>query len=145
MVWAHTLLVTSFAYALSGVMIKGLKNKDPLSTSAMMLITSTVIIIPLTLYFEQPWTLTPSAASLYSVAILGIFPTGLAALLLFHLTHKTSATFVSYNTYLIPLVGMAAGYIWLFEPLKMVYLVSTLFIFVGIYLAEKIKPKHELN
>ena len=74
------LLVTSFSYALSGVMIKGLKNKDPLSTSAMMLLTSSIIIIPLALIFEQPWTLTPTSPALYSVVVLGVFPTGFAAL-----------------------------------------------------------------
>ncbi len=133
------LLVTSFAYALAGVMIRGLKNKNPLNTSAAMLITSSAIILPLALIIEQPWALSPTAPAVYSLLVLGVFPTGFTALILFHLTHLTGATFVSYNTYLIPLVGMAAGYIWLGEPLKMSYIVSVLLIFTGIYLAEKRK------
>lgn len=131
------LLATAFFYALAGVLVKKLKNKNPLSTSSAMLISAAAFTIPLALIFEEPWTLTPTAPAVYSVLILGVFSTGIAALLLFHLTHLAGATFVSYGTYLIPLVGVTAGYIWLDEPLKMTYLVSISFIFTGIYLAEK--------
>lgn len=139
------LVVTSFFYALAGVLVKKLKNKDPLSTASAMLISATLISIPLALIFEKPWTLTPTSSAIYSILILGIFATGIASLILFHLTHLAGATFVSYNTYLIPLVGMAAGYIWLAEPLKATYLVSILFIFAGIYLAEKRKKIPKLK
>jgi len=135
------LIATSFCYALSGVMIKGLKNKNPLSTASAMLISSSLITIPLALIVDAPWTLTPTVSALSALLILGIFSTGLAALVLFHLTHLAGATFVSYSTYMIPLVGMAAGYIWLDEPLKMTYIFSVLFIFAGIFLAEQGKFK----
>lgn len=133
------LVATSFFYSLGGVLIKKLKNKDPLSTASAMLICATLFTIPLALIFEQPWTLTPTASAIYSILVLGIFGTGLAALVLFHLTHLAGATFVSYSTYLIPLIGMTAGYIWLNEPLKATYIVSVSFILAGIYLAEKRK------
>lgn len=137
------LVATSFFYAFGGVLIKKLKNKDPLGTASAMLISATLFIIPLALIFEQPWQLTPTPSALYSVLILGVFATGIASLILFHLTHLTGATFVSYNTYLIPLVGMGAGYIWLDEPLKATYLAAVLLIFAGIYLAERRRPGAE--
>ncbi|WP_339860869.1 DMT family transporter [Paremcibacter congregatus] len=133
------LLATSFFYALCGVLIKNLKNKNPLSTSAAMLIMASVVIIPLALMLEHPWTATPTVDALVATVMLGVFSTGLAAYVLFHLTHITGAVFVSYNTYLIPLVGMAAGYIWLDEALKSTYFISICFIFTGIYLAERRK------
>ncbi len=131
------LVATAFFYSLAGVLVKKLKNKDPLSTASAMLISATLITIPLALIFEQPWALNPTAPAIYSILILGIVATGIASLILFHLTHLAGATFVSYNSYLIPLVGMAAGYIWLNEPLKATYIVSASFILAGIYLAEK--------
>ncbi len=133
------LVITSFFYAFAGVLVKKLKNKDPLSTASAMLIIATLVTIPLALIFEEPWTLTPTTPAIYSILVLGIFATGIASLILFHLTHLAGATFVSYNTYLIPLVGMTAGYIWLDEPLKATYMVSVSFILAGIYLAEKRK------
>jgi len=131
------LVVTSFSYALTGVLVKNLKNKNPLSTASAMLITASLFTIPLALIFEKPWTLTPTPSALYSLVILGIFATGIASLVLFHLTHLAGATFVSYNTYFIPLVGITAGDIWLNEPLTAAYIVSVSFILAGIYLAEK--------
>lgn len=131
------LVTTAFFYALGGVLVKKLKNKDPLSTAPAMLISAALFAVPLALIFEEPWALTPTTSAIYSMLILGIFATGIASLMLFHLTHMAGATFVSYNTYLIPLVGMTAGYFWLDEPLKATYMISVLFIFAGIYLAEK--------
>ncbi|NOZ42445.1 MAG: DMT family transporter [Alphaproteobacteria bacterium] len=133
------LLGSSFFYALAGVLIKKLDNKNPLSTASAMLISATLFTVPLAIIFDQPWTSSPTMPAIYSILVLGIFSTGIASLLLFHLTHLAGATFVSYNTYLIPLVGMGAGYIWLNEPLKASYVISVLFIFLGIYLAERKK------
>lgn len=133
------LLATSFFYSLSGVLIKRLKNKNPLGDASAMLISATIIVTPLALIIEQPWTLSPTPEALYSVLALGVFATGLASFGLFHLTQMAGVTFTSYNTYLIPLVGMIAGYIWLNEPIKDTYLISIFFIFCGIYLAEKKK------
>lgn len=133
------LVVTSFFYAFSGVLIKKLKNENPLGTASAMLIIAALVTIPLALIFEEPWTLTPTAPAIYSILTLGILATGITSLILFHLTHLAGATFVSYNAYLIPLVGMTAGYIWLNEPLKATYIVSVSFILAGIYLAEKRK------
>lgn len=135
------LVATSFFYALAGVLIKRLKNKNPLSTSAAMLVSSTLIAVPLAMIFDHPWTLTPTTEALYSVVVLGIFATGIASFVLFHLTHLAGATFVAYNTYLVPLVGMGAGYIWLNEPLKTIYLVSIMLISFGIFLAERRKNR----
>jgi len=139
------LIVTSFSYALSGVIIKKVKNKNPFSTASAMLISASLVIIPLAVIFEKPWTLSPTPTALYSILVLGIFATGIASLILFHLTHLAGATFVSYNSYLIPLVGMTAGYIWLNEPLKATYIISVLFIFLGIYLAERRKDPSKIS
>lgn len=139
------LVATSFFYALGGVLIKKLKNKDPLGTASAMLISAALFTIPLALVFEEPWTLNPTAPAIYSILILGIFGTGIAALVLFHLTHLAGAIFVSYSTYLIPLVGITAGYIWLNEPLKATYFISVSFILAGIFLAEKRRKKERKN
>ncbi|VAW05521.1 hypothetical protein MNBD_ALPHA01-65 [hydrothermal vent metagenome] len=139
------LIATSFFYALSGVLIKRLKNKNPISMASAMLIVSSVMTIPLALIFDSPWTITPSLSSIYSILMLGAFSTAMATLLLFHLTHLAGATFVSYSTYLLPLVGISSGYIWLDEPLKITYILSVLFIFIGIFLAENGKIRTHIK
>jgi len=131
------LLATAFFYALAGVLIKGLKNKNPLRTSSAMLISSALITIPLAFILEDPWQITPAPSALYALLALGIFSTGIASIMFFHLTHLAGATFVSYSTYLLPLIGIFSGYVWLGEPLKSTHIISVLFIFTGIFLAEK--------
>jgi len=136
------LLATSFSYAFAGVLVRKLDNKDHLSTASAMLISATLITVPLALIFENPLALNVTPTAIYSVIILGVFATGLGSLILFHLTHLAGATFVSYNTYLIPLVGLTAGYFWLDEAIKMITIISVTLIFSGIYLAEKRKKPH---
>jgi len=131
------LLLTAFFYSLSGIMIKRLKDEESLSISATMLLSSALVITPIAFIIEQPWMLEPSYSSLVSVIFLGVFSTGIATLFLVKLIQQAGATFVSYNTYLIPIVGIFAGYFWLDESLKYSNFISISLIFIGIFLAER--------
>ncbi|WP_321398095.1 DMT family transporter [Emcibacter sp.] len=133
-------LLTGFFYSLSGVMIRHFKNKNPLVAATVMLICSSLAIWPLAMAVDQPWAVTPDAAGVWSIIFLGIMATGTATIVLVHLTHLAGATFVSYNTYLVPIVGVFSGYFWLDEPLKETTFASILFVLVGIYLTERWKP-----
>ncbi|WP_417317535.1 DMT family transporter [Emcibacter sp.] len=130
-------LATGFFYSLSGVMIRNFHNKNPLVAAAVMLICSSLAIWPAALAIDQPWTSTPQPAALGSVAFLGVFATGLATIILVHLTHLAGATFVAYNNYIVPLVGVFAGYFWLDEPLRETTFLSVLFVLAGIYLTKR--------
>lgn len=131
------LLFTALFYSIASIMIKKLNRVNALSVSAAILISSAAIISPIALILEQPWQLEVSLSSLASVIILGVFATGIATIFLVNLIHQAGATFVAYNTYLIPVVGILAGYIWLDEALKYSNFASIFFIFLGIFLAEK--------
>jgi drug/metabolite transporter (DMT)-like permease len=55
-------------------------------------------------------------------------------------------TFVSYNTYFIPLVGITAGYFFLDEPVNDLMKVSVALILFGIFISErKAKKKAKKN
>lgn len=133
------LIAAAFSLALFGILVKRLGGKDRLGMAAAMLIAASVAIIPLALIIDRPWTLSPTSHAIMSVVILGAFATGAASFILFHLTHLAGVNFVANTTYLIPLVGIASGYFFLDEPLKMTYFFSIILIFAGIYLVERKK------
>ncbi|MFC7050261.1 DMT family transporter [Emcibacter nanhaiensis] len=136
-------LVTGLCYSLSGVMIRHFKNKNPLVGATVMLICSSCVIWPIALIVDKPWTGSPDTGGLWSVAFLGIVSTGLATIVLVHLTHLVGATFVAYNNYIVPLTGVFTGYIWLNEPLKETTFASVFLVLTGIYLTERWKQKAE--
>lgn len=131
------LLVTAFGYALVGVLVKTLGSPSPLKTSMALLLVSAVFLWPFALAFEQPWHISPSRESLTALLFLSVISTALPTLVMVWLINQAGATFVSYNTYLVPLVGVLAGYIFLGEPLKETTFLSLVFILAGIYIAQR--------
>ncbi len=74
------------------------------------LLMATVYIAPLALIIEQPWTgPIPSWSAVGSLLFLAVLGTGVAFVFYYRLLERTSATFVSMVTYLVPVVGLALG------------------------------------
>ena len=76
------------------------------------------------------------AASLLGVAGLGIFSTGLAALVFFRLVDRAGATFVSLTNYLVPVFAAVAGFLVFGEELKLRVLMGLALILAGIAVSE---------
>lgn len=133
------LLITAFGYALVGVLVKTLGSPSPVKISMAMLLVSALFLWPFALIFEQPWLISPSRESATALLFLSIISTALPTLVMVWLINQAGATFMSYNTYLVPLVGVLAGYVWLDEALKETTLVSLIFILAGIYIAQRKK------
>ncbi|MHA1108654.1 MAG: DMT family transporter, partial [Alphaproteobacteria bacterium] len=104
-------------YAIATVIARRLPKMPTSLSSAGALIGALVFALPMSLIFDSPWTLSPSADSLWSVIILGLFPTALAAILYFTLLRRTDANFIALNNYLIPCLGVMWGIIFLDELL----------------------------
>ncbi|MBT5185194.1 MAG: DMT family transporter [Kordiimonadaceae bacterium] len=131
------MLVSAFGYALANILIKRYVKTDPINTSFVMLTTSAIILWPITLIFEQPFSIVIESSEIFSLLYLGVFPTGIATMVLVIFNQKAGPTFVSYNTYLIPIVGVFAGYIWLDEILNEAVFLSIMFIMIGIFIAQR--------
>lgn len=104
-------------YAVATVIARRLPNMPASLSSAGALIAASALILPMSLIFDRPWTLTPGGDSVWSVIILGLFPTALAAILYFTLLRRTGANFIALNNYLIPCLGVIWGIIFLDELL----------------------------
>ena len=69
----------------------------------------------LSLIFDQPWLLRPSLTSMSAALYLGLFPTALATFVYFYLLQVRGATFISFNNYIIPGLGVLWGVLFLNE------------------------------
>ncbi len=91
------------------------------------LITGTVAIA-----FEHPWTATPDFEAIFAILWLGILGSGLAYLFVFRLFAHWGATRTTMVAYLIPVFGIALGFLYLQESLDARIIFGTALVIAGI-------------
>ena len=134
---ALLILLGATGYVVGGVLTLKISNKRNENVTTSICIWASIILLPLTLIFEQPWNSTPNTLSIISVIYLGLVSTGLAWLLRFSILKKNGLIFQSQVSFLIPIFGIILGYIFLKELITPKIIVSVVLVLIGIYLAKK--------
>ena len=136
---ALLILLGSTCYVIGGVLTLKISKKKNENVTGSILIWAILILIPLTIFIEQPWTLNPRLDSTISVIYLGLVSTGLAWLLRFRILVNNGLIFQSQVSYLIPIFGIFLSYIFLDELITTKVLISLIAVCVGIYFVKKAK------
>ena len=134
---AIIILLGATGYVVGGVLTLKISNKKNENVTTSICIWASIILLPLTLIFEQPWNSIPSTISVISVIYLGLVSTGLAWLLRFSILKKNGLIFQSQVSFLIPIFGIILGYIFLNELITPKIIVSVVLVLIGIYLAKR--------
>ena len=134
---ALMILLGSTFYVIGGILTLKISHKKNENVTASILIWGTLIIFPISLFFEQPWTLSPRLDSTLSLIYLGIFPTGIAWLLRFVILKKNGLVFQSQVAYLIPIFGVILGFLFLDELITSKVLIALVAVILGIYFVKK--------
>ena len=134
---ALLILLGATGYVVGGVLTLKISNKKNENVTTSICIWASIILLPLTMIFEQPWNVTPSTLSIISVVYLGLVSTGIAWLLRFAILKKNGLIFQSQVSFLIPIFGIILGYIFLKELITPKIIVSVILVLIGIYLAKK--------
>ena len=134
---AIIILLGATGYVVGGVLTLKISNKKNENVTTSICIWASIILLPLTLIFEQPWNNIPSTISVISVIYLGLVSTGLAWLLRFSILKKNGLIFQSQVSFLIPIFGIVLGYIFLNELVTPKIIVSVVLVLIGIYLAKR--------
>ena len=134
---AIIILLGATGYVVGGVLTLKISNKKNENVTTSICIWASIILLPLTLIFEQPWNSVPSTISVISVIYLGLVSTGLAWLLRFSILKKNGLIFQSQVSFLIPIFGIVLGYIFLNELITPKIIVSVMLVLIGIYLAKR--------
>jgi drug/metabolite transporter (DMT)-like permease len=92
------------------------------------------LMVPVSLLVDRPFHLSPSLPALVSWSGLTILGTVLAYLIYFTLIERTSATFVTMVTYIIPVNGLILGSLVLDEELNLTVLGSLTLVLLGVLL-----------
>ena len=135
--YAFMILVGSTFYVIGGILTLKISKKKNENLTSSILIWGALIIFPIAMYYEQPWNLVPRLDSTISLIYLGIFPTGIAWLIRFHILKKNGLVFHSQVAYLIPIFGVILGYVFLKEVITLKVLIALIAVIIGFYFVRR--------
>lgn len=128
-------LAGAISFALAGVFGRRFKRMglSPMATACGQVTASTVMLVPLMLAVDRPWTLAaPSAATFLALAGLAVLSTALAYILYFRILASAGATNLLLVTFLIPVTAIALGMIVLGEAIEPRQMVGMALIALGL-------------
>ena len=126
---------SSLCYAGTAIYARSwLRGQPPLVSASGQLTMGMVYMLPASLLVDRPFDLSPSLPVLASWTVLTVLGTVVAYVIYFSLIERTSATFVTTVTYIIPINGLMLGALVLNEPLNVTVLGSLVLILLGVLL-----------
>ena len=133
------ILLAAFSYGLAGVYGKRFAQLEipPLATATGQLCASSMILIPLTLWIDQPWTMAmPSIEGMGSLLGIALLSTALAYVIYFRLLKTAGATNLLLVTLLIPVSAIILGVFLLDESLEPQHLSGMAVISLGLLIMD---------
>ncbi|ULJ76191.1 DMT family transporter [Rhizobium gallicum] len=111
------IVAATVCYAGAAIFGRGFKGLDPIMPAAGSLICGAVILIPVSLVVDQPWTLMPTSASILALLGLSVFSTALAFVIYFRLVHTLGSVGTTAQAYLRVPIGVGIGVLFLGETM----------------------------
>jgi drug/metabolite transporter (DMT)-like permease len=106
---------------------------DPIATATGQITASSLVLIPLALVVDRPWTLpTPGIATFAAIAAIASLSTALAYILYFRILAGAGATNVVLVTLLAPVSSILLGAVFLNEHLESRHFVGLALIGLGL-------------
>lgn len=132
-------LVAAIGYSIGPLVLnRKLAELDPIATMAACLTIATVVLAPFAV-LDLP-SAAPSTGAFASVAVLGLFCTAMALVLMAVLIEAAGPTRASIVTYINPVIALALGVVFLGEEQGAGALVGLALILVGSWLATAAPP-----
>ena len=126
-------LLAAVSYAFAGVYGRRFRGEPPLRVAAGQLVASSVLLAPVVILLDRPWTLAPpSATAIAALVALAALSTALAYLIYFRILARAGATNVLLVTFLIPVSAILLGTLLLGEQLEPRHLAGMAAIAVGL-------------
>jgi drug/metabolite transporter (DMT)-like permease len=111
---------------------RNVRGVAPLIPAVFQVTFAFLVSAAFALVLEHPWTARPSGQSMFAVAMLGVFGSGVAYLCFFRLLSRWGATRTTLVAYVIPVVGIMLGFLVLKEPLDGRVIAGSALVITGI-------------
>ncbi len=133
-VWAQlSCLGAAVSYACAATYARRFKTVQPQAAATGQLLGSSLIMLPIALYFGTGWTISGTSVTAWAnVLALGVFATALAYLIFFQWLSDAGATNASLVTLIVPASALFFGWLILGENLSALQLGGFAILLVGL-------------
>lgn len=111
------IVAATICYAGAAIFGRKFDGMNPMLPAAGSLICGAIVLVPLSMVVDQPWTIAPSARSVTALACLSVLSTALALSIYFRLLHTLGPFGTTSQAYLRVPIGVAIGVVFLGETL----------------------------
>ena len=125
-------VVAAICYAGAAIFSRGFKGLDPMAPAAGSLLSGAMVLIPVSLVVDRPWTLAPSIGSMLALMGLAVFSTAFAFVIYFRLIQTLGSVSTTAQSYLRVPIGVALGVLFLGESLTETAWVGLACVFIGV-------------
>jgi drug/metabolite transporter (DMT)-like permease len=132
-------MAAALSYAFAGVFGRRFKTMGvaPIATAAGQVTASSLVLVPLMLAVDRPWSLpVPSSSAVLSLLGLALVSTAFAYILFFRLLARAGATNTGLVTFLIPVSAILFGTALLNETLEVRQIAGMALIGAGLLLID---------
>jgi drug/metabolite transporter (DMT)-like permease len=112
------IVAATVCYAGAAIFGRSFKGLDPMMPAAGSMLCGAVLLIPVSLLFDRPWTVSPSTASLAALGGLSLFSTALAFVIYFRLVQTLGSVGTTSQAYLRVPIGVGISALVLGEALQ---------------------------
>lgn len=128
-------LAAAVSYALASVYGRRFHAMGiaPMTVATGQVVASSVLLMPLALVIDRPWTLTmPDASVILAIAGLALIATAFAYVLFFRILSTAGATNLALVTFLVPVSAILLGVLFLDEMLLARHIAGMVLIGLGL-------------
>lgn len=126
------LVLSAVLFGAAALFGRNFNGLDPMVPAAGSMICGAVVLTPLALVVDHPWTLTPSAASVTALIALAVFSTALAFVIYFRLIQTLGSVGTTAQAYLRVPLGVGLGVVFLGETLSPTVWIGLVCVVAGI-------------
>ncbi len=126
------LVLSAVLFGAAALFGRNFNGLDPMVPAAGSMICGAVVLTPLALVVDHPWTLTPSAASVAALIALAVFSTALAFVIYFRLIQTLGSVGTTAQAYLRVPLGVGLSVVFLGETLSPTVWIGLVCVVAGI-------------
>jgi drug/metabolite transporter (DMT)-like permease len=126
------IIAATVCYAGAAIFGRSFQGLDPMLPATGSLLCGAIVLIPLSLIVDHPWTLAPSGRSILGLMFLSIFSTALALTIYFRLIQTLGPVGATSQAYLRVPIGVAISVVFLGENLSPATLIGLVCVIAGV-------------
>ena len=137
--WGLYILIASLSFAISLVLMQNLQDDVPIHHMRNVLSIATIILIPITIFSSNTFTLHFDSLQWSSLIILGLVHSALAYVIYNILVRQYDAVFASLSNYIVPVVGVLLGVLILHEHLTLNIIIGSAVVLLSLIISQQVK------